>query len=318
MFGGGSDYPAHVEQHGGAVLAGAINKYCFISMRELEQDFGSPFRIRYSVTENVNSVSEIDHPAVRELLAKYRVPGPMELNHMTDLPSRSGMGSSSAFVVGLSSILEKSRGTTKENMELAKLAIEIEQNVLKENIGYQDSITTAVGGFNLIRFTKERNEFSISSLEKSRIFLDELAKNMVLVHVPKQRIASEIAAHQILEIREHADELMELAAIAESAYEGILGNTTTIKEVGQLLHYSWTIKKKQSKYVSNNEIDSLCEEIMKFGAYGVKLLGAGAGGFILTVLPEGALGAFREEFSSQRITNFTWDYSGNRLYRIAE
>ena len=287
-------------------------------MRELEQDFGSPFRIRYSVTENVNAVSEIDHPAVRELFAKYAVSGPLELNHMTDLPSRSGMGSSSAFVVGLSSILEKSQGMTRENIDLAKLAIELEQSVLKENIGYQDSITTAVGGFNLVRFTKERNDFTISSLEASRLFLDNLAKNMVLVHVPKQRIASEIAAHQILEIREHAGELKELAAIAEAAYQGILGNTMTIREVGQLLYYSWNIKKKQSKYVSNNEIDSLCENIMQFGAFGVKLLGAGAGGFILTVLPEDSLKSFREVFSSQRITQFTWDYSGNRIYRIAE
>lgn len=287
-------------------------------MRELEQDFGSPFRIRYSVTENVDAVSKIDHPAVRELLQIYKVAGPIELNHMTDLPSRSGMGSSSAFVVGLSSILEKSRGTDKENLELAKLAIDIEQNVLKENIGYQDSITTAVGGFNLIRFTKGSNDFNVSSLEQSRVFLDNLAKNLVLVHVPRQRIASEIAAHQILQMREHAGELNELAGIAESAYQGILSNSMTIKEVGQLLYYSWEIKKKQSSYISNNEIDSLCLEIMNFGAYGVKLLGAGAGGFILTVLPEGALNSFRKKFSSQRITEFTWDYSGNRLYRIAE
>lgn len=287
-------------------------------MRELEQDFGSPFRIRYSVTENVDAVSKIDHPAVRELLQIYKVAGPIELNHMTDLPSRSGMGSSSAFVVGLSSILEKSRGIDKENLELAKLAIDIEQNVLKENIGYQDSITTAVGGFNLIKFTKGSNDFSVSSLEQSRVFLDNLAKNLVLVHVPKQRIASEIAAHQILQMREHAGELNELAGIAESAYQGILSNSMTIKEVGRLLYYSWEIKKKQSIYISNNEIDSLCLEIMNFGAYGVKLLGAGAGGFILTVLPEGALNSFRKKFSSQRITEFTWDYSGNRLYRIAE
>ena len=141
---------------------------------------------------------------------------------------------------------------------------------------------------------------------------------MVLVHVPKQRIASEIAAHQIHEISKHAGELNELAGIAEAAYQGILGDSMTIAEVGRLLHYSWTIKRKQSKYVSNNEIDSLCREIMTFGAYGVKLLGAGAGGFLLTVLPEGALVSFREKFSLQRITQFTWDYSGNCLYRIAE
>lgn len=307
-----------MEQHGGAVLAGAINKYCFISMRELEQDFGSPFRIRYSVTENVDAVSKIDHPAVRELLEIYKVPGPIELNHMTDLPSRSGMGSSSAFVVGLSSILEKSKGAEKENLELAKLAIAIEQNALKENIGYQDAITTALGGFNLISFTKESHEFTISSLAQSRVFLDELAKNMVLVHVPKQRIASQVAAHQILEMKDHASELNELAGIAESAYQKILGNSMTIQEVGRLLHYSWEIKKKQSKFISNDEIDLLCAEIMRFGAYGVKLLGAGAGGFLLTVLPEGTLSAFREKFALQRITQFNWDYSGNRLYRIAE
>ena len=119
-------------------------------------------------------------------------------------------------------------------------------------------------------------------------------------------------------ISKHAGELNELAGIAEAAYQGILGDSMTIAEVGRLLHYSWTIKRKQSKYVSNNEIDSLCRDIMTFGAYGVKLLGAGAGGFLLTVLPEGALVSFREKFSLQRITQFTWDYSGNCLYRIAE
>lgn len=316
LFGGGSDYPEHASRYGGAVLAGAINKYCYLTYRHLPQDFGARYRIRYTVTENQSLISNIEHPAVREIFNYYRIDQPTEVNHSSDMPSKSGMGSSSSFIVGLVSSIEASRGKRLEKEELAKIAIEMEQNWIKEYVGYQDSITVAFGGVNLVKFLPNEAGFEVLSLSRNAIFLSQLARNLLLVRIPIERIASEIAKIQINDIDKHSEELIELGQMAEEIYYSITNEILTIEELGETLDASWHIKKKQSNLISNPTIDSFYAEARKNGALGGKLCGAGGGGFMLVVVPEKLQSKFREHFSKMSIVTFAWDFDGNQIVQV--
>src|SRR6202008_3514299 len=150
FFGGGTDYPAWYREHGGAVVATTIDKYCYLTCRFLPPFFEHRIRVVYSKIENCHDVSEIQHPAVREILRHLGLERGVEIHHDGDLPARSGMGSSSAFTVGLLHALYALKGQMANKQQLAKESIEVEQNWLKENVGSQDQVATAYGGLNHI------------------------------------------------------------------------------------------------------------------------------------------------------------------------
>ncbi len=316
LFGGGSDYPKHALRYGGAVLAGAINKYCYTTYRQMPQDFGAKYRIRYTITENQSLISNIQHPAVREIFNYYKINQPTEMNHSSDLPSKSGMGSSSSFVVGLVSNIEASRGNNLQKYDLARLAIELEQTWIKENVGYQDAVTTTFGGVNLVKFSPIDADFEVHSLEQNRVFLSYIAKNLLLVRIPIERIASEIAKAQIEHIEKHTDDLTELGQMAEEMYRLIENESLSIQELGLALDDSWRIKKRQSNLISNQLIDDFYSEAKVNGALGGKLSGAGGGGFMLLVVPENLQKEFRRFFSKMSIVSFDWDFAGNQNVKV--
>src|SRR6266704_3585605 len=152
FFGGGTDYPAWFREHGGAVLATTIDKYCYLNCRYLPPFFNHRIRIVYSKIENCNSIEEIQHPAVRAALTFLKFERGVEIHHDGDLPARSGMGSSSAFTVGLLHALHSLRGTPCTKMQLAQEAIHIEQVLLRETVGSQDQVLAAFGGLKYVQF----------------------------------------------------------------------------------------------------------------------------------------------------------------------
>ncbi len=316
LFGGGSDYPEHASRYGGVVLAGAINKYCYITYRHLPQDFGARYRIRYTITENKSRVSNIEHPAVREIFKYYKIDQPTEMNHSSDLPSKSGMGSSSSFIVGLISSIEASRGKNLEKYELARLAIELEQTWIKENVGYQDAVTTAFGGVNMVTFSPFDAKFEVHSLVKNKTFLSYIAKNLLLVRIPIERIASDVAKAQIEHIGDHTNDLSELGQMAVEMYRLIEKESLSIEQLGQALDDSWQIKKRQSNLISNKVINDFYSEAKVNGALGGKLCGAGGGGFMLLVVPEKLQNKFRSFFSMMSIVSFDWDFGGNQNVQV--
>ena len=316
LFGGGSDYPEHTLRYGGIVLAGAINKYCYITYRNLAQDFGAKYRIRYTITENQSLISNIEHPAVREILKYYKIDQPTEINHSSDLPSKSGMGSSSSFIVGLISCIESSRGNSLEKEKLARFAIELEQNWIRENVGYQDAVTATFGGVNMVKFSSKTAEFEVHSLLANKTFLSNIAKNLLLVRIPIERIASDVAKEQIKNIEKHSEDLIELGKMAEEVYSLFQKETLSIQQLGEALDYSWSIKKKQSSLISNKMIDEFYCEAMSKGALGGKLCGAGGGGFMLLAVPEYIQNSFKKYFSNMSIVSFDWDFGGNKQARV--
>lgn len=285
FFGGGTDYPAWYEEHGGAVLSTTIDKYCYITVRYLPPFFEHKHRIVYSSIENVKAIEEIQHPVVKALLKYFNIENGMEIHHDGDLPARSGLGSSSAFTVGMLNSLYALKGSIISKFELAKQAISVERKILKENVGSQDQVAVACGGFNKITFHKDHN-FRIEpmTLQKERIL--QLKRHLMLIFTGFSRFASEIAAEQIKNTQNRKKELTAIKQMVEHSIE-ILNSSQDIVEFGKLLHESWQLKKCLSNNISNQTLDDLYNNALRYGAAGGKLLGAGGGGFMLLfVRPE--------------------------------
>ena len=201
FFGGSSDYPAFFEENGGAVLSTSINKYCYVICRRLPPFFDYDYRIRYSKQEEAKSISEIKHPSVRECLHFMDLDYGVEIQHNADLPAMSGLGSSSAFTVGLLNALYALKGKMVTKMQLAMDAIHVEQDMIGENVGCQDQVASACGGFNKIEFRGKRKitVFPVT-IEQER--LDMLQSHLMLFFLGFSRNASEIAGEQIRRIPE--------------------------------------------------------------------------------------------------------------------
>jgi len=286
FFGGGTDLPDWFQIHGGAVLSTTINKYLFISMRRMPPYWDYKNRFVYgSKTETVNSLDEIDHPAIREALRFMNITYGVDMHYNTDIPARSGMGSSSAFTVGFLRALYAMQGRMVSDRRVAKEAIHIEQDLIKEAVGCQDQIAASFGGLNHIVFNDDNN-FEVNPVTISRKRLQELNDHMVLVYTGVQRIASRIEEKKISQMGDHKAELRAIQRYVDDALELLNGNDP-IEEFGGLLHETWLQKRKLSEDVTNDSLDGLYETCRKNGAIGGKLLGTGGGGFMLIfVKPE--------------------------------
>jgi len=279
LFGGGTDYPVHYKKHGGAVLATSINKYCYITCRYLPPFFNHRNRIVYSKIEYTKNISEIKHPSVRETLRFMKIDRGVEIHHDGDLPARAGLGTSSSFTVGLLNALYALKGKMVTKRQLAFDAIHIEQNMIKENVGSQDQITAAFGGFNKIEFNGEE-EFKVQPVTLSEEKFQALKDHMMLFFTGFSRTASEIAHEQIKKTQDKKIELKRMAEMVDEAIV-ILNENSDLTDFGKLLHENWMIKRKLTDKISTNEIDKIYNDAIKAGALGGKLLGAGGGGFIL-------------------------------------
>ena len=286
FFGGGTDYPQWYLKEEGAVLSTTIDKYCYITCRVLPPFYETKYRVIWSHIENVSTISEILHPAVREGLKHLNINGDfggLEIHHQGDLPARAGMGSSSSFVVGLFKVLTALRGQIIGKHELASMAIEFEQTVLKENVGSQDQVAAAYGGLNLIHFCKN-GDIRIEPVTISPARISELESNLMLLYTGSSRLSSEVASDFIENLRGKAAVLRKMRAMVDQAIS-ILNGQGSINEFGSLLNESWKLKRSISDKVSSPIIDKIYDTAIKNGALGGKLLGAGSSGFMLLFAP---------------------------------
>ena len=280
FFGGGTDYPAWFKEHGGAVLATTIDKYCYISVRVLPPFFAHRYRLVYSIVENVTEITEIQHPAVRAVLQWNGSSKGLEIHHDGDLPARSGLGSSSSFTVGLINALKALDGRLISKEELAHDAIHIEQCVLREPVGSQDQISAAFGGFNRIAFRPD-GSFDLEPIILPRERQEELESHLMLFFSGISRYSSDIAQTKVDNIANRARELTSMYEMVDQAIDILRNPATPITEFGQLLNESWCLKKRLSERVSTQFIDEVYATALGAGAVGGKVLGAGGGGFIL-------------------------------------
>jgi|TARA_B110000037_G_scaffold143265_1_gene162061 D-glycero-alpha-D-manno-heptose-7-phosphate kinase len=297
FFGGGTDYPEWYNKNGGIVISTTINRYCYISLRNLPPYFDYKYNIRYSKREIVNRIEDIDHPSVKACFKKFlKSNQSVELVHHADIPDKSGIGSSSSFTVGLINCLSYFNNKILSKKELAFKAIDIEQNVIKETVGSQDQAIVSFGGFNKITFSKDKT-FEVTPIPLTQKNQDMLNQSIVLLFTGFTRYSSKVSEEQKKKISENSEYLTKLTLVAEEAYKMLSDQKKfSIKEFGNFLDQNWQIKKKLSSNITNKDIDKLYEKGMKLGAYGGKLLGAGSGGFMCFIVDKDKKADFVKKF----------------------
>jgi D-glycero-alpha-D-manno-heptose-7-phosphate kinase len=310
FFGGGTDYPVWYKENKGAVLAVTIDKYCYITSRYLPQFFEHKSRIVYSQTELINDIDEIHHPSVRESLRFLGIDKGIELHYDGDLPARSGLGSSSAFTIGLLNALHGLKGNRVSKYQLAKEAIHIEQNMIKENVGSQDQIMASFGGLNHIIF--KDGEFVVTPVTISKESSENLENHLMLFYTGISRIASNIAKEQIKETPNKKNELTQMLLLVDEGIK-LLNDNGNLEDFGKLMHENWMIKKSLTKKISSLYIDWIYEAAIKAGATGGKILGAGGGGFILFFVKPQFQEAVSKSLQGLLQVPFKFENSGSQI-----
>ncbi|WP_341895239.1 kinase [Ferrovibrio terrae] len=279
FFGGGTDYPTWFQQNGGAVISTTINRYCYLTVRYLPPFFEHKSRIVWGTVETVDNNDHIKHPVVRTALQLMDMHEGVEIHYDGDLPARTGLGSSSSFTVGILHALHAMKGRMIGKEELAKMAIHLEQKKLTENVGVQDQIAAAYGGFNRIDI-QTSGEFSVTPLAVRPARLTDLQDRLVLFYTGISRIASEVAGEQIRSIPDRQHEMRAIREMVNEAAD-ILNSNGPLSDFGRLLHEGWMLKRSLADRISSAFIDDIYNKARQAGAVGGKLLGAGGGGFIL-------------------------------------
>lgn len=312
FFGGGTDYPGWFQENGGAVLATAIDKYCYITCRYLPPFFEFKHRIVYSNIENVSTFSEIQHPAVRAVLQWKNFEEGLAIHHEGDLPARSGLGSSSAFTVGLIHALCALRGKMAGKEMLARDAIHVEQNIIGEHVGSQDQISAAFGGFNKIEFLRD-GSFDVEPLILKTERRKELQSHLMLFFTGFSRIASEVAKSKIDNFKNREKELHLMRQMVDQGIDILQEKSEPIHSFGRLLDEAWCHKRSLSDRVSTADIDAIYQAALDAGATGGKLLGAGGGGFLLIFACPSKHQAIRDKLNKLIYVPFDFDSVGSQV-----
>jgi len=303
FFGGGSDYPIWYKKFGGSVLSTTIDKYIYISCRELPPFFDHKYRIVWSKIENVKTIDEIKHLTVRKLIKYNKIKSGLEIHYDGDLPARSGMGSSSSFSVGLMRALSNYQHKDIKGINLAYKTIPFEQKIMNETVGSQDQVAASVGGFNRINFLKNEKIIVKKILSNN---LKRLNSNLLLLYTGIQRNADAVASNYVHKLSNEKEKNVRKIISNVKLGEKMI-KSGNINDFGKLLHYAWMEKKELSKSISNHKIDELYKSSIQNGALGGKLLGAGGGGFLLIYINKKKQKNFLSKI--RNITNIPFKFS---------
>ncbi len=314
LFGSSCDYPNFFEKFSGLNIGFALKQYSYLFCRELPAIFKDyNYRLQYSQVEMVREIGEIQHNGIRGVLQDLDTTRRYDILHASDLPSRTGIGSSSSFVVGLINLLTNLEGVQLSKRELAYKAIRVEREVLAEPGGWQDQIFASYGGVISIEYYKagEGQNFApweVKPLPVSDEFLSDFRKSLVMLYTGSCRNSFEIAkAHGNQTDIKHC--FMEIAREAYEAFEN-----GQIEKIGKLLRKSWEEKRKISQIVSSPVVDSLYDRALTCGCWGAKLLGAGGNGFLLCVIPPEIRERFIREMGVQNV-DVDFDLQGSTVFQ---
>lgn len=312
FFGGGTDYPVWYREHGGSVLSTTIDKCCYITCRRCPPFFDYHSRISYSHVENVSDNTAIRHPAVRGCLQYLGIHEGVEIHHVADLPARTGLGTSSAFTVGLLLGLYALKNQMRGKEALAADAIQVEQEVIGEAVGSQDQVSAAYGGFNRIDFRQD-GTIEVNRVLSSQERLEDLEEHLALFFTGFSRTASEIAQEQLRMTPHKQRELEAMLQLVDEAEEIITNRNRPTDDVGRLLHESWKIKRTLTQKITNQSIDEIYNAGIEAGALGGKLLGAGGGGFILFYVPPEKREALKLRLKRLLCVPFRFSHRGSQV-----
>ena len=312
FFGGGTDWPEYFTEHGGAVLGTAIDRYIYHSVTPLYSKlFDHSIRLAYRKVECVKNVRDIEHRPFREILTYFGIERDIEISLSADLPSFSGLGSSSSFTVGLINALSAFKGRFITRSDLAYTAIRLEHEVMKESIGCQDQVFAAFGGFNVVEFRRS-DDIVVSRIAIGRDRIEELDQSLLMFFTGFTRSADAVEAGKKARMLENKKNLSRLRGLVDQGH-ALLTGTAPLSEFGELLDLAWSEKKALSAAVSSSQIDAMYRHARECGALGGKVLGAGGGGFMLLFVPPDRQAKFREAFADYLEVTFRIDAPGSYI-----
>jgi D-glycero-alpha-D-manno-heptose-7-phosphate kinase len=313
FLGGGTDYPEYFRQHGGATLVTTINRYTLVTVHQLTQFADHSLRIHYSRVESVRHPDEIQHPSARACLRFLGIERGVEIHYVNDLPARTGLGSSSSATVGLLMALHAYRGEMVSRRQVAEEALHIEQEVLRERVGCQDQYASALGGFLHLQFDRD-GAVRANPMVLPRERLRSLEERVMLLYTGIQRTAHDVLDEQEARTRagDTVKELDELKTLVGDAVT-VLATGKDLAEFGALLHAGWMLKRRLSSKVTTPWIDELSERARAAGAVGGKLLGAGAGGFLLLYAEPRDQDRVRKALPERREVRFAFETGGSTV-----
>ena len=311
FFGGGTDYPTWYRKHGGQVLSTTINKFVYITCRYLPPFFDHKLRLAYSIIEECSSVDEIQHPSAREVLRYLDINQGIEIHYDGDLPSRSGMGSSSAFTVGLLKTLHAHKGEMVSTYNLSREAIHVEQDLVKETVGSQDQVSAAYGGLNRIKFLAS-GEIVVSPVIMKDDRRKSLEENLMLFYTGVPRTAAEVASTYESTLDRQVRSLQQLSQLVDEGIE-LLMSDKDLDEFGRLLDITWREKCKLSANISSSYLDEIYSQACSAGALGGKIVGAGGGGMMLLYVPRIMQDKVKATLSQLLYIPFKFEASGSQV-----
>ena len=310
LIGGGTDFPEYYKKSPGLVIGGTIDKYCYVSARFLPNVFKYKHRIVWSKNEVVKNNNQIVHPTVKAVFNHLKINQGLEIHYQGDLQKNSGLGTSSAFCVGLINSLKRlqNKGISKEI--LAKTAMNVEHNIMKEKCGSQDQIWAAYGGFNAIKF--KGKSFKVSKLGINKSKLSNLSKNLFLIYTGINKFSHIVEKDKISKLNKNLNYLDKIYYLAKSfKYE--IQNNKSNDFIGTILDEYWSIKKSLSNKVSNNKINDIYNEALKSGASGGKIIGSGGGGFLLMYCKKRNHLSLKKRLNKLPIIKFNFSEKGSEI-----
>lgn len=324
FFGGGTDFPGYFNKRGGLIVATALKQFSYVALNSLERLLEKRFRLSYSQLEIVDVVEEIKHNIVRTILTDYmQLVGDsfVDIHSYADLPSGTGVGSSSSFCVGMLTALHALNGIYLPPKDLARRAIRIERDRIREAGGWQDQITAAYGGFNLVEFSD--GDFEVQPLPVSATLRKSLEHSCWLYFTARTRASTQVQQVSFspanMRLKEKVlDETRELAQEAVRVFRMEENASDLVRRWGHLLDHAWALKRSMSDSVSMPAIDALYERAKQAGAYGGKIIGAGGGGFLLIMAPPERRQAITEAVGNLRCLPIRLEAGGSRVIYAQE
>ena len=317
FLGGGTDYPVHFRKHGGATLVTTINQYTVITVHRPTRFVDHQIGVHYSQIERAQSLDEVQHPSARECLRFLGIDRGVEIHYVSDLPARTGLGSSSSATVGLLHALHAFKGEMVSRAQLAAEAVHVEQELIGERVGCQDQYACAFGGLMRLRFACT-GEVQVDPVALPAPRAAALQARLMLFYTGLQRHAHEVLDEQIArtDAGQNRRELEQIGSLVDQGIE-ILTGSNGLCDFGSLLHESWALKRTLSNRITNSWIDEVYDRARRHGATGGKLLGAGGGGFLLLFVEPEKQACVRQALPELREASFQFEQSGSGviLYR---
>lgn len=310
FFGGGTDFSGFYNEHGGAVLSTTFDKYCYVTLRHLPRFFDYKTHLTYSKEEKVNSYEEIKHPAIRNAM-QWLDMHELRLVYDSDLPARTGLGTSSSFAVGMLEAFYALKGKYADKRKLADDAIHLERVLCNEAGGIQDQIAASFGGFNRIDFSQDGYNVNpvIISPERKKSLND----NLMLFFTGISRFSSDIQKTTEKSMKDKTAELFKMYELVGQAEQILTDKNRDLDDFGRMLDYTWKLKRGIAEGISSDSIDDQYDRAIKAGALGGKLLGAGGGGFLLFYVPREKQENVKAALKGQLHVPFQFENEGTKV-----